>query len=102
MAVDGLDERRHVFWRRELADAMAEVEDVTAAATEAVERGDRLGLHVLRRREQRHRLEVALPADAVAHATSRGTEIGRPVEAHDARAGVADRLEPLAAALGEH
>jgi hypothetical protein len=108
MAVDRFHQRRHVFWRGELADAMAEVEDVPGHAAvgiarraEAVQRGTRFGLHDLRRREQDHWVEVALQRDAIAHAPAGGTQVGRPVEADDVRADVGDRLQPLAAALRE-
>ena len=72
MRMNGLDERRHMFGRRVLADAMTEVEDMTVPAAvgalraaETVEHGDRFARHGFGRCEQHRWIEVALQCDPV-------------------------------------
>ena len=63
MAMDFVDEFGHMIGRRELRNAVTEIENMSGMVAEAVEHRARLAANGGRRREQHGRIEVALQRD---------------------------------------
>ena len=101
--VNFVDQDLNVFNRRELVDAVSEIEDMAAIAnhTEAVHDLACLGADCLLGAEEGERVHVALKGDLVLNDATCTGHVDRPVEADRIAAGGRDFGEPFAAALRE-
>ena len=104
VAVDGFDQGRDMLGRRELRNAVPEIEHMAHARidrAEAVEQPVGLGGNGLGRGEQHGGVEIALECHFVTHAGTGAAQIGGPVQPQGVGAGIGHGLQPLAATLGE-
>src|SRR3984957_4320011 len=101
MAMHFVDQLRDVFRRRELRNAVAEIEDVARMIAETVEHGAGFDANRRGRREQYRRIDVALQCPPATAPLARLGKVHRPVEANRVDPSRRDFLEPQAAALRE-
>jgi len=94
-----IDQNFDRFRRRELGNAVAEIEYVAAAVAEGSEDFFRFALHHFRRCKQHSRVKVALQRNTIADARTRLSYIHAPVESDCVAADGGDVLQPVAAAL---
>src|SRR5690554_5740555 len=84
-----------------LADAMAQIEDMSRPMAVAVEDSPYFRMNRRRTRKQHVGVEVALQRDLMPHPGTGVGHLGSPVETHRIRTRLNDIFEPLAAILGE-
>src|SRR2546430_11232209 len=95
------DEGGDVLRRRELWNAVAEIEDVTRSASEGLERLAHLFADNFRRREQHGGIEIALERGSFADPAARVRQVHGPVQTDAVASGPGDALEPGRTALGK-
>src|SRR3954468_14174997 len=89
-----VDQFRNVLRRRELRNAMPEIEHVSRVIAEAVEHRARFHANGSRRRKQHRRVDIALERDLAAYPFARLAEIDGPVEPDRIDAGLGDLVKP--------
>ena len=97
-------------WRRELTDAVAEVEDMCLPHAFSLMRRTKISQHRthfsryrLRRREEHIRIDVALHGLARAlQNAARSPKATRPIQPNHLARQIAHAVQPQAAAFGEH
>ena len=102
MVMHGLDQSCHVFRRRELGNAVAEVENVPGVAgAVAIEHFFCFCGNYLWRGKQHARIQITLQGNFCADTTARFAQINRPVQADGVATARGNRFQPQAAALGK-
>ena len=83
-------------------NAVPEIENMATAVPIARQYRPHFRTDTLGRCEQHARVHIALQRHALTHPGAGAADIGGPVESHRVRTTFGNRLQPLAAALGEH
>jgi len=115
MAVNRLDQRRHMFWWRQLANAVAQIKDVRGACAvgigmgfaKAVQNPNDLFLNLGGGCKQDIGVDVALkrfarPIHGAAHHLARTAQVHGPVKAQYLAVELAHLFKPQTATLGKH
>ena len=115
MGVNRLDQRRNMLWRRKLANAMAQVKDVSRASAvgigvrfpKTVKHPMHFFLNLGGGCKQDIGVDVALqrfarPIHRAAHHLARTAQVHGPVKAQHFAVELAHLFKPQTAALGEH
>lgn len=90
----GFNQGADMLWRRELRNAVTEIEHMTGTLSELMQHLAYLGGDGGGRTEQHIRIEIALQSDLVADALPRLADINSPVEAHGVAADGSDVFQP--------
>src|SRR5579872_507106 len=101
MTMNFIHEFSNILRRRELRNAVAEIENVARMIAEAVEHGAGFHADCGRRRKQYRRIDIALQRHLATHALARLAQVHGPVEPHRIHADIGDLVEPQPAALRE-
>src|SRR5262245_57940949 len=96
-----VDQRNYVVDGRVRQDAVAEVEDMAAMTANTFQDAPRTPPQLVARREQRHRVEVALDADVVANSFPGDVQVDAPVDTNYVPARSAHQLQQAGSARAE-